>query len=112
MTESSNCRHGRQRLDIGEGGIEVDTGRGYRIFALLEELMDKLTLTIDGMSCGHCVARVKQTLAAAPGVHVDGVAIGSASLAYDATETTPDEIAAAVSNAGYPARVKSAGAPR
>jgi copper chaperone CopZ len=85
---------------------------GIESFALLEEHMDKLTLAIDGMSCGHCVARVKQTLAAAPGVHVDTVAIGTASLAYDAAETTPEKIAAAVSDAGYPARVKSAGAPR
>jgi copper chaperone CopZ len=74
--------------------------------------MEKLTLAIDGMSCGHCVARVKQTLASVPGVQVEDVAIGSASVAYDAAETTPENIAAAASAAGYPARVKSAGAPR
>lgn len=74
--------------------------------------MEKLTLAIDGMSCGHCVARVKQTLAAAPGVHVDSVSLGSASLAYDAAETSPERITAAVSAAGYPARATSAGAPR
>jgi copper chaperone CopZ len=73
--------------------------------------MERLTLAIDGMSCGHCVARVKQTLAAAPGVQVENVSIGSASLAYDAAASTPARIAAAVSAAGYPARVKSAGAP-
>ena len=74
--------------------------------------MEKLTLAIDGMSCGHCVARVKQTLAAVPGVRVDDVSIGSASLAFDAAETTPDRIAAAVSAAGYPARAASAESPR
>jgi copper chaperone CopZ len=74
--------------------------------------MEKLTLAIDGMSCGHCVARVKQTLAAAPGVHVENVAIGSASLAYDAAASTPETIVAAMSAAGYPARVKRAEAPR
>jgi copper chaperone CopZ len=74
--------------------------------------MEKLTLAIDGMSCGHCVGRVKQELAAAPGVHVIDVAIGSASLTYDAAATTPERIAAAVSAAGYPARARSAGAPR
>ena len=74
--------------------------------------MDKLTIGIDGMSCGHCVSRVKQTLAALPGVQVSDVTIGSASLAYDASVTTPEKIATAVSAAGYPARPVSAGASR
>jgi copper chaperone CopZ len=66
--------------------------------------MEKLTLAIDGMSCAHCVARVKQTLAATPGVHVDDVAIGTAAVTYDAAVASPENIAAAVSGAGYPAR--------
>jgi copper chaperone len=74
--------------------------------------MDKLTLAINGMSCGHCVARVKQTLAGLPGVQVNDVTIGSASLAYDASTTTAENIASAVSAAGYPARAANAGAPR
>lgn len=65
--------------------------------------MDKLTLAIEGMTCGHCVARVKQTLAATPGVHVDEVSIGGASVSYDAAATSPEKIASAVSAAGYPA---------
>jgi copper chaperone len=74
--------------------------------------MEKLTLAIDGMSCGHCVARVKQTLAAVRGVQVNDVAIGSASLAYDSSATTPEKIATALSAAGYPARTANAGAAR
>ena len=74
--------------------------------------MEELTLAITGMSCGHCVARVKQTLAAVPGVHVRDVSIGSASVAYDASAATPDGIATAVSAAGYPARATNAGSPR
>jgi P-type Cu+ transporter len=70
--------------------------------------MEKLTLAIEGMSCAHCVGRVKQTLAAMPGVHVNDVAIGSASLTYDAAATTPETIAEAVSAAGYPARATRA----
>jgi copper chaperone CopZ len=72
--------------------------------------MGKLTLAIDGMSCGHCVARVKQTLAAAPGVHVDDVSIGAASVTYDAAVSSAEKIASAVSAAGYPARAASAAA--
>ena len=74
--------------------------------------MEKLTLAIDGMSCGHCVARVKQTLAAVPGVQVNDVAIGSASLAYDSSATTLEKIATALSAACYPARTANAGAAR
>jgi copper chaperone CopZ len=74
--------------------------------------MERLTLAINDMSCGHCVALVKQTLAATPGVHVSDVSIGSASLTYDALATTPEAIAAAVSAVGYPARAASAGAQR
>jgi copper chaperone CopZ len=78
----------------------------------MRDLMEELTLAIDGMSCGHCVSRVKQTLTAVPGVHVRDVSIGSASVAYDASATTPEGITMAVSAAGYPARATNAGLPR
>jgi copper chaperone CopZ len=74
--------------------------------------MKQTTLTIDGMSCGHCVAHVRKALAALPGVHVDDVAIGSATLHYDAGEATPEDIAKAVSSAGYAVREqRTAAAP-
>jgi copper chaperone len=63
--------------------------------------MDRITLGIDGMSCGHCVAAVKKELAAVRGVTVDDVAIGSASLQYDPGVTSPERIAEAVDRAGY-----------
>jgi copper chaperone CopZ len=74
--------------------------------------MEKLTLAIEGMSCAHCVARVRQTLAAAPGVQVNDVSVGGASLSYDADATTPEAIADAVSAVGYPAGAANAGASR
>jgi copper chaperone CopZ len=70
--------------------------------------MEKLSLAIDGMSCGHCLSRVKQALAATPGVRVDDVSIGAASVSYDAGVTSTAKIAGAVSAAGYPARARSA----
>lgn len=75
-------------------------------------LVEKLSLAINGMSCGHCVSRVRQTLAATPGVHVDDVSIGSASVSYDAAVTSAATIAAAVSAAGYPARAHVEGVPK
>jgi copper chaperone CopZ len=81
-----------------------------------EERMDnyteKLTLAIDGMSCAHCAARVKQTLASIPGVQVDAVSIGAASVTYDSSAVTPESIASAVSKAGYAAHPSSASAQR
>jgi copper chaperone len=70
--------------------------------------MEKSSFAIDGMSCGHCVSRVRQTLAATAGVRVvDDVSIGAASVSYDAAVTSAAKIAGAVSAAGYPARVQS-----
>ena len=72
--------------------------------------MEKLTLAINGMSCGHCVARVQQTLAAMPGVQVNDVAIGSASLALRCVrdDDLRDDRDGSVSAAGYPARAANA----
>jgi copper chaperone len=67
--------------------------------------MEKVSLTIGGMSCAHCVARVKQTLAALPGVRAEDVSIGAATVSFDASLESADAIANAVSEAGYPARV-------
>jgi copper chaperone CopZ len=75
-------------------------------------LLEKLSLAINGMSCGHCLSRVKQTLAATPGVRVDDVSIGSASVSYDAAVKSAATIADAVSAAGYPASALAEGAPK
>ena len=71
--------------------------------------MPQLTMAISGMSCGGCVSRVKQALAAVPGARVDVLAVGSATVTYDEGVTTPDAIAEAVRSAGYQPVV--AGAP-
>ena len=65
--------------------------------------MERRTLSIDGMSCGHCVARVKKTLEAVPGVTVDEVAIGTARLGVEG-ETAVMAAIRALDDAGYPAR--------
>jgi copper chaperone CopZ len=66
--------------------------------------MQKISLAIDGMSCGHCVARVTKTLSALPGVRVGTVNLGSATVEYDPATSSPQAIAAALDEAGYPAR--------
>jgi copper chaperone CopZ len=66
--------------------------------------MEHLALEIDGMSCGHCVARVEKTLKKLDGVNVNRVGIGSADLTYDPARTPFAKIREALDDAGYTAR--------
>jgi copper chaperone len=66
--------------------------------------MTSLHLTIDGMSCGHCVANVQKALRALDGVDVQDVKIGSAALEYDPAKRTVEEILDAVRDEGYTPR--------
>ena len=63
--------------------------------------MERVTISIDGMSCSHCVRSVDQALKALDGVAVEQVAIGSATVSYDPAATTPERIAEAVQDEGY-----------
>ena len=67
--------------------------------------MKTLTLTIGGMSCGHCVAKVEKALGALPGVTVHSVAVGSASVSYEAAATSPESLVRAVEQLGYTAEM-------
>ena len=67
--------------------------------------MNTLKLTIDGMSCGHCLNRVQQALGTPPGINVTSVQIGQASLEYDPGQYAPEAIAEVVTKAGYKAQV-------
>jgi copper chaperone CopZ len=67
--------------------------------------MNTLKLTIDGMSCGHCLNRVQKALATIPGIQVTSVQIGQATLEYDPIERSPESIAEVVSATGYRAQV-------
>ena len=65
--------------------------------------MQHLTLKIDGMSCGHCVARVEKALSKLDGVHVSRVDVGSAEIDYDPARTSFARIREAIEDAGYAA---------
>ena len=65
--------------------------------------MKQLKLEVSGMSCGHCVGAVRDALAAVPGVEVEDVRIGSASVTIDETRATVGDLVDAVSDAGYEA---------
>ena len=65
--------------------------------------MTPLVLSINGMSCGHCLNAVRRALSETPGVTVESVRIGRADLQYDPALTSPDRIASAMTEAGYEA---------
>jgi len=65
--------------------------------------MKSLSLTIDGMSCGHCVGAVRRALEQLTSVEVDSAEIGHASVRYDPGTLGPQQILAAVRGAGYQA---------
>ena len=63
--------------------------------------MERVTLSIDGMTCGHCVRSVDQALKALDGVDVEQVAIGKATINYDPAAVSVDRLKDAVEDEGY-----------
>jgi copper chaperone len=69
--------------------------------------MERLNLTIEGMSCQHCVRAVQKRLAATPGIEVEDVQVGAARVRYDPTRTSVDAIEEAIADEGYTAFVST-----
>jgi len=69
----------------------------------------KTTLSIQGMTCGGCVAAVKVQLKKTEGVTAYDVSLdkAEAEVSYDAAKTTPDKIAESVSKTGFKTSVKA-----
>ncbi len=63
--------------------------------------MAEATLKIEGMSCQHCVMRVKKAIDALAGVSGSDVVVGSAKITFDESKINESEIKAAVEKAGY-----------
>jgi len=58
--------------------------------------------TVQGMTCGHCVAAVTEEIAAIPGVSAVAVDLTSGLVTVTAdADPSPDAVAAAVDEAGY-----------
>ena len=65
--------------------------------------MDALHLTIEGMTCEHCVRAVDGRLRRTPGVQVERVSIGAADLHFDPARLSVDDIAELIADEGYTA---------
>ena len=69
--------------------------------------MRSVHLSITGMSCEHCVARVTKALNALEGLEVDAVRVGAAEVRFDPTRRSLDDILAALGNVGYQASARA-----
>ena len=65
--------------------------------------MTNLHLTIEGMTCEHCVRAVEGRLRRTAGVEVERVTVGSADVRYDPARTNVDQIEEAIADEGYTA---------
>ena len=67
--------------------------------------METLTLNISGMACDGCVSKVVTALENVNGVAMVQVSLehGNATVTYDARSTNPDDLFAAVDDAGFDA---------
>ena len=72
-----------------------------------------LTFAVANMSCASCPYIVRQSMAAVPGVARVEVSFEAqtATVTFDDAVASPDAIAAASTDVGYPARVVEAGVP-
>jgi P-type Cu+ transporter len=66
---------------------------------------DEITLEVEGMTCGSCVAHVQKAAKAVPGVEDCRVnlAAGKAVVRLDLAKTNPQAVADAITDSGYPA---------
>ena len=73
-----------------------------------EYIMQTVELSIEGMSCGGCVRHVTQALGRVPGVRVEEVKVGSATVAVDPRSASPQALVEAVNAAGFTATAAEA----
>lgn len=63
--------------------------------------MERITMKIDGMSCGHCVSQVTKALKGVDGLEVEQVTVGTATVLFNPTSTSEERITRAVEDQGY-----------
>jgi copper chaperone len=66
-------------------------------------MAEQITVPVQGMSCGHCVARVEKALQGVAGVADVSVSLeaAEATITYDPALAGLDDFRAAVTEAGY-----------
>jgi len=67
----------------------------------------EVVIKVDGMTCGSCASKISTALEAAKGVNAASVChkSGKATVTYDQTATTPEQLVEAIQTAGYKANL-------
>ena len=68
--------------------------------------MNRITLEVKGMSCGHCVGTVKSALEGIEGVDSVKVDLKAGEATVAGTNLAPESLIQAVNEEGYEAKVK------
>jgi len=76
---------------------------GHHIYKEETVMIVEKAVTIEGMTCHHCVMAVSKKLSQLDTVQVKDVQIGSAILSYDEAKLSTNQITAAIEDAGYKA---------
>lgn len=63
--------------------------------------MERVTLSIDGMTCDHCVRSVDAALKDLAGVTIEQVKVGEATVSFDPAAVTSSRIRQAIESEGY-----------
>lgn len=65
--------------------------------------MENVTLTVNGMSCGHCVKAVEGSVGALDGVNTVSVDLGAKKVAvdFDSSKVTVEKIKETIDEEGY-----------
>ena len=72
--------------------------------------MQTLSFDVSGMTCGGCTGSVQRALSEINGVVQAEVTLrpGVATVVIDAARVTPDQLEAAITELGYPAKARTA----
>ena len=63
--------------------------------------MKQITVGVEGMACGGCVAKVRHALGLLPGVTVKDVRVGSAEVLVDPVVSGRAALEGAITSAGF-----------
>ncbi len=63
--------------------------------------MKEITINIDGMSCQHCVGRVKKAIEGLAGISDLSVEVGKATVTFDEAKIQQADIENAIAKVGY-----------
>ncbi len=69
-----------------------------------ERELERERIAVEGMSCSHCVARVRSALEGLDGVRVESVEIGEAVVSMSPGQASRDSVLAAIQSVGYTPR--------